>query len=657
MDELFYNVVMGGVASYNKAPNVSPPVGVRELSSGYKAIAFQRRSHRRRAAILRHVLTVALVATALAAPFREFKTGHADSTITGKRAERSSNALFNCGYDPRGAEDAWSTHRLNALTLSRREDGPNIAAQAQPGGRESRPLAEDLGDTAVVEDDGTILIPPSQFTLKKRSVLFTPDGDGYRISSGDVPFSKDFGFRLGFFFGADHRLGEADNGYRDVTLLGAQFPFYGVYYDSIYIGTNGYITFTQGDTAARISPAALATQLPRIAPLWADLELINSGELYYNRLDGRHIITWNGAGQPSYGGISTFQAVLYDDGRIAFVYKKVKAQASLVGISAGHSALDSQPVDFSSPPAERIAGPFFQTFAKQQRLDLPALLRAFYRAHPDSFDTAYIWTEFDYDNGFGVAHAFNVRNDIKGIGLLNFDRGAAYGSPARLSSIITMGNEASWPSDPQARAAGLNSAISIVCHEQGHRWLAYVRFDAEHDIKDDLLGRENAHWSFLVDTRTNAEGSFSSLMEGNAWRDNASGTFTTVESAVNYFTPLDQYLMGLRSAEEVGELSYLSTGAELKEILRSKSPVSGFSTSAVRKTLSVAQIVEREGPRIPDVVTAPKQFRVAFILLTERGSTPSKGALQKISRYRDSLLSYFSLSTGGRASLDATLRE
>lgn len=600
------------------------------------------------------MLVTALLAVALAAPVRDSNTGHADSTINGKPGQRSSGGRLNCGYDPRGAADEWSNHRLNALGLSRRDDGTKMAAQALLA---LGPLAEDAGDIAVVEDDGTIVIPPSKFSLKNSSILFTPDGDGYRISSADVPFNRDFGLRLGYFFGADNKLGDGDNGYRDVSLLGAQFPFFGVYYDTIYVGTNGYITFTQGDTSARLSPSALASELPRIAPLWADLEVNDSGDIYYNRLDGRHIITWESAGQPSYSGISTFQAVLYDDGRIAFVYRKVKAQASLVGISPGHSARDSQPVDFSGPPAERITGPFFQTFGKQQRLDLPALFRAFYRTHSDSFDTAYVWTEFAYDNGLGVAHSFNVRNDISGIGLMIFDRGSAYGSPARLSSIITMGNEADWPSDPQAHAAGLNSAISIVCHEQGHRWLAYVRFNSEHDIKDDLLGRENAHWSFLADTRTNGEGSFSSLMEGNAWRDGGAGTFTTIESAVNYFTPLDQYLMGLRSAEEVGEMSYLVTDAELKEILREKSPVSGFSTSAVRKTISVAQIVEHEGPRIQDAVNAPKQFRVAFILLTERGSTPSNATLQKISRYRYSLVRYFSVATGGRGSLDASLKE
>ncbi|MEK6324334.1 MAG: hypothetical protein AABN33_22065 [Acidobacteriota bacterium] len=602
-------------------------------------------------------MATALLAAALAAPAREFNTGHANSTTNAKGDERSSGRRLNCGYDPRGAADEWSIHRLNALGLGRRDKGTSAAEQALLGARAFGPLAKDTGDIAVIEDDGTILIPPGQFSLKKSSVLFTPDGNGYRISSADIPYNHDLGFRLGYFLETDNRLGDGDNGYHDLRLLGAQFPFYGVYYDTIFIGTNGYITFTQGDTSARLSPAELASELPRIAPLWADLEVNNSGNIFYNRLEGRHTITWDGAGQPSYSGISTFQAVLYDDGRIAFVYRKVKAQASLVGISPGHSEQDSQPVDFSRPPAEGITGPFFQTFGKQRRLDLPALLRAFYRTNSDSFDTVYMWTEFSYDNGLGVAHSFNIRNDISGIGLKIFDRGLSYGSPSRLDTIITMGNEADWPSDPQAPAAGLNSAIGIVCHEQGHRWLAYVRFDAEHDIKDDLLGRQNAHWSFLADTRTNAEGSFSSVMEGNAWSDGGNGTFTTIESAVNHFTPLDQYLMGLRSADEVGEISYLATGAELKEILREKSPVSGFSTTAVRKTTSVGQIVEREGPRIPDTVNAPKEFRVAFVLLTERGSAASTAALKKISRYRDSLVRYFSVATGGRGSLDASLEE
>jgi hypothetical protein len=623
------------------------------LSSRNKTRPIGRGRQKRRTGTVRLVMATALLAAAIAAPGREFDGGHTSATIKSQRDERSAGRRLTCGYDPLGAADEWSIHRLNAARLSRRDKDTRIDTQALMSG----PLPVDIGDTAVIEDDGTIVIPPAQFSLKKSSVLFTPEGDGYRISNAHIPYDRNLGFRLGYFLGADDRLDDSNNGYRDVRLLGAQFPFFGAYYDTIYIGTNGFITFTKGDTSSRISPTVLARELPRIAPLWADLDVNDSGDIYYNRLEGRHIITWDGAGQPSYSGVSTFQAVLYDDGRIAFVYRKVKAQASLVGLSPGHFEGDSQPLDLSRPPDEAITGPFFQAFAKQQRLDLPALLRAFYRTHSDSYDTVYVWTDFAYDNGLGVAHSFNVRNDIRGIGLKLVDRGSDYGSPARLSSIITMGNEADWPSDPQAHTAGLNSAIAIVSHEQGHRWLAYIRFDAEHDIKDDLLGREKAHWSFLADTRTNADGSFSSLMEGNAWRDTGGGTFTTIQSAVNYFTPLDQYLMGLRSADEVGEISYLVTGGETKELLREKSPVSGFSMTAVRKTTSVAQIVEREGPRIPDTANARKRFRVAFVLLTQRGSAKSSATLEKISRYRDSLVRYFFVATGGRGSLDPSLEE
>jgi len=577
--------------------------------------------------------------------------GSADSSLR-RSASKFSSPLFNCGYDPDGATDELLIHKSNLLSRSKSDHSVSSQSILSAAG----PNVSTAGDIAVMEDDGTIIYSPIRFNLKNSSILFTPEGDGYRISSGDIGFTRDVGGRLGFFFGSDNRPEDGDNGYRDFQLPDAAFRFFGTYYDTIYIGTNGYITFNNGDTTARLSPAALASDLPRIAPLWADLEVVDAGDIFYKRFADRHVVTWSGVGQPAYDGLSTFQVVLYDDGRIAFVYKKVKAQAALVGISPGGFDGEPRPIDFSQPPADPVKEPVYQMFGKQKRLDLPALMRAFYRHFPDSFDTAFIWSDFEYDNGLGVAHSFNVRNQIGGIGLRNFDRGFVYGSADRLSTIVTMGNQADWPGNPQVNTAGLNSAISIVCHEQGHRWLAYVRFDAEHDIKDDLLGRENAHWSFLVDTRTNSQGTFSSLMEGNAWRDTGSGTFTTVETAVNFFTPLDQYLMGLRSPDEVGEIPYLTTSSQLEEFIREKSPASNFSLSAIRKTTSVAQIVEREGPRLPDVQHSQKNFRVAFILLTEQGAQPSSAVLDKIARYRDALVQYFSVSTDRRATMSATLQ-
>jgi hypothetical protein len=607
-----------------------------------------------RASVIRRMSFAAIVIAALTVPSAQTKSSDARNLLSGRRHLRSfAGASFDCGYDFVGASDAWSSHRLNML---RAANGTHVSRLSTLTSATAGPSIQDMAGAAIVEDDGTLVIPAAKFNLKNRSILLTPQDDGYRISQPEIEFNGDFGSAVGFFLGADGKPdGAADNGYRDIVLDGAQFPFFGSHYDTAYVGTNGYITFTQGDTSARISPAALASEIPRIAPLWADLDVTNSGHIYYKRFEDRHLFTWNRAGQPSYDGNNSFQAVLYDDGRIAFVYKKVKAHAAMIGISPGRWQNDPRPILFSEPPDEKITGPFFETFAKDRRLDLPAVLRAFYRTHSDSFDTAYIWTDFAYDNGLGVAHSFNIRNDIGGIGLKIADRGSAYGSPSKLSTIITMGNEADWPADPENHAVGLNSAITIVCHEQGHRWLSYVRFAAHNDVRSDLLGRENAHWSFLVDTRTGVEGGYSSLMEGNSWRDSGGGTFTTIESAVNYFSPLDQYLMGLREADEVGEIAYLETNGLLQELLREKSPVSGFSLTAARRTTSVAQIAAYEGPRIPDAATAPKTFRIAFILLTERGKSPSPSILDKILRYRDSLVKYFSIATGRRGSLDPAL--
>ncbi|MEN3332460.1 MAG: hypothetical protein V7641_1825 [Blastocatellia bacterium] len=553
---------------------------------------------------------------------------------------------YDCGFDGRGAEEAIARHRLHALRLP---DQP-AARSAQ----DIRPHSLDQDDIAMIEDDGSIIVPPAGFDLTKRAVLFTPEAGGYRLTPANVRFTSDFGTQVRSFFAFDGQLGVDNNGYRDVPLLGAPFTFYGVTYDTIYIGTSGYITFGRGDTSARPSAATLTANAPRLAPLWANLDISNGGGgIYYNRLEGRHVITWSAVPEVTYGGLSTFQAVLYDDGRVAFVYRKVKARTSLVGLSPGDSEQDAQPVIFSSPPDAVISAPLFQVFSKQRQLDLPALMRAFYRTHTDEVDTAFIWANFAYDNGLGVAHSFNVRNDIRGIGLKIFDRGAIYGSDARLATVITMGNQKDWPVDPQASMAGLNSAISIVCHELGHRWLAYVRFPG--DNENLLLGRDDSHWSFFLDTRTNDEGSFSALMEGNAWRDGGGGIFTTSETAVNYFSRLEQYLMGLRPPAEVPPFTYLETDAQLHELLRQKSPISGFTVSAIKQTGRVEQIIEREGPRLPDVTNAPKVFRIAFILLTDAGTSATPATLQKMAKYREALARYFSVATDRLASLDSAL--
>ena len=563
---------------------------------------------------------------------------------------------FRCGYDPAGAENEWLNHRMNVIG-SRERSMSDIGVGAGALNHSLQSKVTDIGDVSVLEDDGAIVIPPNKFDLKNRSLLFTPDGEGYQVKRGKLSFEESVGFELGYFFGVGNNLVEADNGFRPLSLHGAPFPFFGVSYDTIFVGTNGYVTFTRGDTGPAPSAAAFSSQLPRIAPLWSDLDASTRGSILFNELPGRYIITWQGVPQAEASGSNTFQVVLYEDGRIAFVYKKINCRSSLIGVSPGLPDREAEPIDLSRPPDISLSGPIFELFSNKKRLDIPALTQAFYRTHSDIFDFIYIWTDFQFDNGLGLAHSFNVRNDIRGIGLRTFDRGAIYGSAARLATIVTMGDNGDWPSDPDSNVAGLFSGISIACHELGHRWLAYVRFDADHDIKDDLLGRDANHWSFWVDTRSSEDGVSSSVMEGNAWRDNGNGIFTSIESTANYFSDLDQYLMGLRAPDEIGAINYLFVEDRSKTYLRTSSPAFNYSVGAVRKMTSVGQIVEREGPRVPDFSNSPRQFRAAFLLVTEQDAKVAAMPIESVDRYRRSLARYFSTATGRRASLDTSLVE
>lgn len=566
-----------------------------------------------------------------------------------RQSAASLSQEFACGYAEFGAEEEISKHRLHRLRLAERS-----------GELQTQSLApvRVVGDLALIEDNGEIIMQPNGFDLKNRALLFTPDGDGYRVETDDAAFSKDFGQPLTNFFGADGRpTTNANNGYTEVSLGAFPFTFFGISYDRLFVGINGYVTFNEGDTTSRTSAAALAREMPRIAPLWADLDVTAEGSIHYNRLEGRHLFTWAGAAQVQYAGYSTFQLSLYDDGRIRFAYRKVKARNALIGISRGNSEADAQPLDFSEAAGGRVTSAAFESFSKQKRIDIPALARSFYAAQADEFDTLYLWTDFAFDNGVGYATAFVVRNDIQGIGLRQFDRGAIYGSPSRLSSIVMGGDIIrSWIEDPNANMVGLFSPVAIVAHEQGHRWLSYVRYATKRERgHDDLLGRDLNHWSFLMDSRSTSDGTFSSVMEGNAWQGGDAGTFRTIESSANYFNELDQYLMGLRAPEEVKDIDYVGVNETMHDALRIISPALNFAIPGERRTVSIDQIIAQEGERLPGVETSRKEFRVAFILLTERGAQASQATLAKLERYRAALVRYFPLATSRRGALNSSL--
>ncbi|MEJ2347130.1 MAG: PKD domain-containing protein, partial [Gammaproteobacteria bacterium] len=144
--------------------------------------------------------------------------------------------------------------------------------------------------------------------------------------------------------------------------------------------------------------------------------------------------------------------------------------------------------------------------------------RAFLKNHPDDYDFIVTFSTFNYDLGGATGFEWGVQNHVKGIGLPDYDNTALFGSQGKLHGFIDMGPLSQYSTDPLN--PDFEKVLGVLAHEMLHAWGIGVHFKApDGSISDALLGRDNAHWSYLADTDASVE-------YGAKWRDNGDGTFT-----------------------------------------------------------------------------------------------------------------------------------
>src|SRR5262249_5769226 len=160
-----------------------------------------------------------------------------------------------------------------------------------------------------------------------------------------------------------------------------------------------------------------------------------------------------------------------------------------------------------------------------------------------------------------------------------------YGSLGRLSAFVFMFGQNQYPDDPNRVFLGTNSTLSILGQEVGHRWGAFVHFRKAGARGNELMGRDDAHWSFFYN-------SLASHLEGNEWRDNGGGSFLSV-GATSRYSPLDQYLMGLRSKDEVPPPFVITSPSGGQ---RDTPPRLGVNLRGQRLDVSVDDVIAFEGP-------------------------------------------------------------
>jgi M6 family metalloprotease-like protein len=134
----------------------------------------------------------------------------------------------------------------------------------------------------------------------------------------------------------------SDDDFEPVTLTGgARLGIYGTTYATVYVGSNGYLTFTSGSTSLSVSLSDHFA-LRRVAALTRDLDPGAQGAVSYRQLADRLAVTW--ANVPNFGTLNSnnFQIEIFFDGRIRITHLGMAAVDGVIGLSEGLG----QPVDF-----------------------------------------------------------------------------------------------------------------------------------------------------------------------------------------------------------------------------------------------------------------------------------------------------------------------
>ncbi len=583
------------------------------------------------------------------------------------------SALSARSTGPRDVVDPLQAMLRHKMAQSRRPTSLAAAARTEPGVDTVLP---DAGQVAVLDDSEGVAIPGG-FDLDQKAVEFRPVGGN----------ASQYTFALGAsqFDSAAQASGTAvtlgDDDFKEVPLP-FSFPFYGQRYNSLFIGSDGHIVFGVPEGPDIISlPRDFARMVvgpPRLAVLFTDLDPSQSGSLInFSSSAARFVVTWKNA--PLYSDTpgplvarQNFQAALFPDGRIVFSYNGVDVSSVPevpVGLAPGGATNINQVdfVRFSEGSTATFSVAIVDDFSSTPQFDIFAVPIKFYRNHDDSYDFLVIYDTSDRTsaacNGSACSCALAIRNSVRGIGdritslgLEEFDATGQVGSAGRLQNLLYMGPLSRFPSDPNqllAPAAGCGpySALSVLAHESGHRFLAYPRFvdPATGKPSTDLLSTlDLAHWSFYF----NAEASF---VQGNQILDHGQGVSPRFETkqVVQHYSALDQYLMGLLSPDNV-PTTFLVRQPSI-DFLTSHIPQSGLLFDGTRLDITVPMIVAAEGKRAPDYTLSPKQFRFAFVYLTPAGATPSAADLSKMDAIRSSWENYFAAATNNLARADTKL--
>lgn len=166
--------------------------------------------------------------------------------------------------------------------------------------------------------------------------MFTGSSYGYAWYDSDSTEGPNYNWIDPIATNAYLALDAGDDEIIPLPPLPFLFTYYGSPFSDVFVSTNGFLTFANGQPSSPDNSVIPSSQTPNCAlyPFWDDLvlPLDQRGGIYYQSIgttpNRRFVITWyniarKGTNNPNYSKRLNFQVILYENGDIIFQYKDV----------------------------------------------------------------------------------------------------------------------------------------------------------------------------------------------------------------------------------------------------------------------------------------------------------------------------------------------
>ena len=264
----------------------------------------------------------------------------------------------------------------------------------------------------------------------------------------------------------------------------------------------------------------------------------------------------------------------------------------------------------------------------------------------DQVDGLAVYQNFFTDIVSGPAAAFAAGGNPRVDGIAPPSWSNSYGRGQPAFPTITHMNRIGYGFNTDNRHGSF-----VLAHEFAHRWLYYLAI-SENGAVSNVLNPLSSHPAQYVHTgaaHAVASPRDASVMGGANFTDLGGGTYLSGDDETfASYSAHELYLMGLAPSDEVAPFFYLANTDPALGL--SYWPPPNLRVTASRKDVTVQQIIDALGPRIP-AYDGTKSYKVVYVIV-ERPTAPATDEdVKTVGGFAAAFERRFAVATGFRGTI------